>query len=105
MVLYALAVRKDKRTPLARKEHEVDTHGEAPRLVHCDYCGGTYVFGEISCPHCNAPGKTVGRLRQTPDLVPRVEMFSVALGNLPYRIQICPFFKKFVQKQPYIKCS
>lgn len=59
MVLYALAVRKDKRTPLARKEHEVNTHGEAPRLVHCDYCGGTYVFGEIACPHCNAPGKTV----------------------------------------------
>ena len=36
-----------------------NTHGEAPRLVHCDYCGGTYVFGEIACPHCNAPGKTV----------------------------------------------
>ncbi|MGN8739526.1 hypothetical protein [Bilifractor sp. HCP3S3_D3] len=58
VVLCILAIRKDKRTPAGQKMHEVNTHGEAPRLVRCDYCGGTYVFGETVCPHCNAPGKT-----------------------------------------------
>ena len=29
-----------------------------PKLVTCKYCGGTYMYGEISCPHCNAPGAT-----------------------------------------------
>lgn len=41
-----------------REEHEVNTKGRAPILVTCDYCGGTYVFGETSCPHCGSPGKT-----------------------------------------------
>lgn len=57
-VMCVLAIRKDKTTPEGQKMHEVNTHGEAPRLVRCDYCGGTYVFGETVCPHCNAPGKT-----------------------------------------------
>lgn len=29
-----------------------------PRLVTCEWCGGTYVFGETECPHCGAPGRT-----------------------------------------------
>lgn len=29
-----------------------------PKLVTCKYCNGTYMFGETSCPHCNAPSTT-----------------------------------------------
>ena len=57
-VLCVFIIWKDKTTPEGQEMHEVNTHGEAPRLVRCDYCGGTYVFGETVCPHCNAPGKT-----------------------------------------------
>lgn len=41
--------------------HEVKTEAmgqNGPVLVTCPWCGGTYVFGETSCPHCNAPGRT-----------------------------------------------
>ena len=50
---------RNKRIPVSQREHEVDTHGQAPQLVTCPYCGGTYVFGETACPHCNAAGLTV----------------------------------------------
>lgn len=35
-----------------------------PELITCDFCGGTYVFGEHTCPHCGAPGKTVNAKAQ-----------------------------------------
>lgn len=41
--------------------HEVTIPQEnqktGPKLVKCDYCGSTYVYGETQCPHCGAPGK------------------------------------------------
>lgn len=37
----------------------VSVNGEStPLLVTCPYCDGTYAFGELSCPHCGAPGVT-----------------------------------------------
>lgn len=29
-----------------------------PKMVKCDYCGGAYPYGMMSCPHCGAPAKT-----------------------------------------------
>jgi hypothetical protein len=35
-----------------------DANGRAaPEMVSCEYCGGTYPSGMLTCPHCGAPAR------------------------------------------------
>lgn len=36
----------------------IDTRGRAaPQMLTCEYCGGIYPYGMLSCPHCGAPAR------------------------------------------------
>lgn len=58
LVVSIVKHRKEKAELGGFHEVKATNGGTGPLLVTCDYCGGTYVFGETSCPHCAAPGKT-----------------------------------------------
>lgn len=57
VVLLILAFRPAAEKKQLNGYHEVNVGNQGPVLVRCDYCGGTYVYGETVCPHCSAPGK------------------------------------------------
>ncbi len=61
--LFVFTAKYDVDKRMARKgykeiKYKPDMVGGQPKLVTCEYCGGTYVFGELKCPYCGAPGKT-----------------------------------------------